>query len=257
MAQQKTVLVTGAANGIGRAIALKFARDGYKVGAYDIDVAALEKLLGEAGAGTEIVTGSMDVRNVDDWELSLEQLCGPDGTLDVLINNAGILHSGRFADISLADQTRTIEINVLGTMNGCHTAYPYLKRAGEAQVINLCSASAIYGQMDLAAYSASKFAVRGLTEALELEWQREGIKVNALWPLFVNTNMVEGMNIGTTRALGVRLTPDDVARAAFKVAQGGRGGVHRGVGVQARTMMASANPSGAGNRLVNKILGNR
>lgn len=88
MAQQKTVLVTGAANGTGRAIALKFARDGYKVGAYDIDVAALEKLLGESGSGTEIVTGSMDVRNVDDWELALQQLCSPDGTLDVLINSA-------------------------------------------------------------------------------------------------------------------------------------------------------------------------
>jgi short-subunit dehydrogenase len=83
-------------------------------------------------------------------------------------------------------------------------------------VLNMCSASAIYGQPELASYSASKFAVRGLTEALELEWQPHGIAVMALWPLFVDTAMVTGMDMGTTRSLGVNLTPDDVAGAAWE-----------------------------------------
>jgi short-subunit dehydrogenase len=82
-------------------------------------------------------------------------------------------------------------------------------------VVNLCSASAIYGQPELAVYSATKFAVRGLTEALELEWRRYGIRVIALWPLFVATAMVDGVETGSTRSLGVHLSAGDVAEAIY------------------------------------------
>ena len=102
-------------------------------------------------------------------------------------------------------------------MNGCHAAFPYLRDTTGARVLNMCSASAIYGQGELGAYSASKFAVRGLTEALDLEWKRFDIRVLALWPLFVNTDMLTGVSTRSTETLGVNLTPDDIAAAAWRV----------------------------------------
>lgn len=253
----KTVLVTGAATGIGRAIALKFAGHGYRVGAFDIDETGLASLVVEAGSEAEIVTGRMDVRVVADWQAALDSLVG-DGGLDVLVNNAGVLQSGQFTEISLAEHARTIEINVTGVITGCHTAHPSLKLA-RGQVINLCSASAVYGQPELATYSASKFAVRGLTESLDLEWAADGIRVSALWPLFVRTNMTEGMDIGTTRSLGINLSVADVAQAAWETANAKRQlSPHHGVGIQSQTLMAASSVApGALTRLVNKYLASK
>ena len=163
--------------------------------------------------------------------------------------------TGRLDTIPLADQQRAVEVNVTGVLNGCHTAYPYLRATPGAQVVNLCSASAIYGQPELATYSATKFAVRGLTEALDLEWEDDDITVTAIWPLFVNTAMVDGMDVGAQRRLGVRLTPDDVAAGVMDVVEGGGRlphRVHRAVGAQAKAMLAASamSPSWL-NRLVN------
>ena len=163
--------------------------------------------------------------------------------------------TGRLDTIPLADQQRAVEVNVTGVLNGCHTAYPYLRAAPGAQVVNLCSASAIYGQPELATYSATKFAVRGLTEALDLEWEDDDITVTAIWPLFVNTAMVDGMDVGAQRRLGVRLTPDDVAAEVMDVVEGGgrlSHRVHRAVGAPAKAMLAASamSPSWL-NRLVN------
>ncbi|WP_206050778.1 SDR family oxidoreductase [Nocardioides speluncae] len=252
----KSVLITGAAAGIGRATALRFAAAGYIVGGFDVDRDGLAALA--ADLGSRHVTGELDVRDADGWRAALDALTSrTGGELDVLVNNAGILRSGRFAEIPLADQQRIIEVNVTGVLNGCHAAYPYLKRTQGAHVVNLASASAIYGQPELAAYSASKFAVRGLTEALDLEWAGDDITVRALWPLFVNTAMVDGMDIASTRSLGIRLTADDVAEAVYDAVQPRRrlGGVHIAVGRQAKLMRAASDiaPSWM-SRLVNKRL---
>jgi short-subunit dehydrogenase len=133
----------------------------------------------------------------------------------VLVNNAGVLSHGRFEEIGLQTQRRIVDVNIYGTMAGLHTAFPYLRDTRGAQVVNLCSASAIYGQPELATYSASKFAVRGLTEALELEWRRCGIRVIAMWPLFVQTPMVDGVQTNATRRLGVHLSAEDVAQSIY------------------------------------------
>jgi short-subunit dehydrogenase len=132
-------------------------------------------------------------------------------------------------------------------MFGCHAAFDYLRDTPGARVLNMCSASAIYGQPALASYSATKFAVRGLTEALEIEWRPHGIAVMALWPLFVDTAMVSGMEIGSVESLGVRLTADDVAQAAWQALhrRSPLPKVHYPVGRQARLMyhMAQFSPA--------------
>lgn len=141
--------------------------------------------------------------------------------------SGGSVLTGRLDTIPLADQQRAVEVNVTGVLNGCHTAYPYLRATPGAQVVNLCSASAIYGQPELATYSATKFAVRGLTEALDLEWEDDDITVTAIWPLFVNTAMVDGMDVGAQRRLGVRLPPRTLPPGSWTSSRS-EGGCHTG-----------------------------
>ncbi len=242
------MLVTGAAAGIGRATVERLLAAGCRVGAYDVDTAGLATLAddqADAVADGRLVTGRLDVTDATAWGERLAEFTAPvGGVLDVLVNNAGILSSGRFEEIPLARQRLMVDINVGGVLNGCHAAHPYLVAAPNPQVVNLCSASAIYGQAELATYSATKFAVRGLTEALDLEWADQGIRLTALWPLFVDTGMVVGMDTGTTRSLGVRLTAVDVADAVLEAIDAPRRrlgrGLHRGVGRQARAMLSAS-----------------
>ncbi|NGP09282.1 SDR family oxidoreductase [Rhodococcus sp. 14C212] len=246
-----SVFVTGAASGIGRATALLFARRGYRVAAVDVDAAGLEVLAAEQPG---IVTGVLDVTDAPGWERTLKGFCA-DGTLDLLVNNAGLLASGPFETTALERHRQMVGVNVTGTITGCHSAFEYLRRTPGAQVVNLCSASALYGQPELATYSATKFAVRGLTEALDLEWSPHGIRVIALWPLFVETAMTQDLNVGAARRLGIRLTADDVARDLYDLTRPGRrpAGVHHAVGWQAKAFAALAQVTPTRlNRLVNR-----
>ena len=254
-----TIFISGAAAGIGRATALAFARRGYRVGAYDIDIAGLASLREAITAtGGDVAIGQLDVADADDWAEQLAAFTGGPRRLDILVNNAGVLSSGRFEDIGLQTQRRMVDINFYGTVAGLHTAFPYLRDTARAQVVNLCSASAIYGQPELATYSATKFAVRGLTEALELEWRRHDIRVIAMWPLFVATAMVEGLETGSSRSLGVHLTAEDVAEEIYATTRPNRTWlpkVHYPVGRQAKlfTGLAQVSPSRI-QRLLNKTV---
>jgi len=252
-----TVFITGAAAGIGRATARLFAARGYRVGAYDIDPAGLASLAGEvADAGGDISTGHLDVTDSDAWVARLAEFTGPSRRLDILVNNAGILSAGRFEEIPLETQRRIVEVNVNGVLTGLHTGFPYLRDTAGAQVVNLCSASAMYGQPELATYSATKFAVRGFTEALELEWRRHGIRVLDIWPLFVATAMVHGVETASTKTLGVHLGADEVAEAIYAATRPRHrllSRVHYPVGRQTQilTAMAQVSPNWV-QRLINK-----
>ena len=254
-----TVFISGAAAGIGRATAVLFAQRGYRVGAYDVDLAGLASLRDEISIrGGDIAIGQLDVSSAEDWTQQLEAFTGPSRRLDVLVNNAGVLSHGRFEEIGLQTQRRIVDVNVYGTMAGLHTAFPYLRDTRGAQVVNLCSASAIYGQPELATYSASKFAVRGLTEALELEWRRYGIRVIAMWPLFVQTPMVDGVQTNATRRLGVHLSAEDVAKSIYAATHSTPSRlpkVHYPVGRQTKVLagLAQMSPNWA-SRLLNKAV---
>ena len=167
------------------------------------------------------------------------------GRLDVMINNAGILLAGRFEDIDVGGHHKEIDVNTKGVVNGLHAAFPYLRDTASSVVVNLASASAIYGQAELANYSATKFFVRGITEALDIEWERYGIRVIAMWPLYVQTAMTDHIKTGTTESLGIRLTAQDVADAIAKAVEPSwlRRAIHQvhfPVGSQAKVMAASS-----------------
>ncbi|SUB10323.1 Cyclopentanol dehydrogenase [Nocardia brasiliensis] len=237
------VFITGAAAGIGRSTALLFAAQGYRVGAYDIDEVGLGRLAADiTGQGGSVHTGVLDVTNATQWAERLAEFHAAAGGLDILINNAGILRAGQFETLELAAHQAIIDVNLGGVLIGTHAAFRYLRDTPGAQVVNLCSASAIYGQPELASYGASKAAVKSLTEALDLEWERFDIRVIAIWPLFVDTAMTDGVQTGTTKSLGVRLTAQDVAEgiweATRKRARLPR--VHYEIGTQAKVLATAA-----------------
>ncbi|TJZ79281.1 SDR family oxidoreductase [Rhodococcus oryzae] len=244
MAKQ-TVVITGAAAGIGRATALEFARAGYLVGAFDIDETGLAALAREIRAGGgEVSTGLLDVTDPEQWDARLAEFAEvASHRLDILVNNAGVLSSGRFEEMSPAEHRRMVDINVGGVVLGSRAAFPYLQATPGSQLVNLCSASAIYGQPELATYSATKFAIRGLTEALELEWRRHRIRVLAVWPLFVNTAMTGNLDMRTADSLGIKLTAIDVAKVVVKATRRSHrmlAKVHYPVGRQAGAMMMAS-----------------
>lgn len=248
-----SIFITGAAAGIGRSTALHFARQGWFVGAFDVDAASLAETGRQLGSNG--LTGTLDVTDADAWAPALEHFFNAAGKrLDVLLNNAGVLVSGPFEDTAIARHHRLVDINIKGVMNGCHAALPWLKQTPDSRVINLSSASAIYGQPSLASYSASKFAVRGLTEALDLEWQAHGVRVMDVWPLFVSTGMVQGMQANSIERLGVSLTPDDVAAVIWQAAtHQGSFRVHWPVGLSSKLFAQTSKLSPAWlNRLINK-----
>lgn len=216
----KSIFITGAATGIGRQIARRFHSQGWFVGLFDIDKVGVDTLAKELGDNT--FCGELDVTDVETWNRQLEAFYKDSGQrLDVLVNNAGILFSGSFESIPIEHHQALMNVNVGGVMNGCYSALPWLRKTKNSCVVNIASASAIYGSPSLASYSASKFAVRGLTEALNLEWESYDIRVLDIWPLFVKTNMVEGMDASSIKKMGVNLTSDDVAKTVEKAVNAG------------------------------------
>ena len=238
MTAPESIFVTGAARGIGLAIVRRFGAAGYTVGAVDVDEAELANVKTEAlQHGWSVWTSPMDVTDIDAWQRTMGAFVGTTGgRLDILVNNAGVLAAGNFVDIAPQRHKQIVDVNVTGVIFGCHAAFEYLRDTAGARVLNLCSASAIYGQPELASYSATKFAVRGLTEALDLEWRGHDITVSALWPLFVDTAMLTGVHTGSTESLGIHLTPDDIADAAWRALHRKRGmpKVHYPVGTQTK-----------------------
>ncbi|GAA4393593.1 SDR family oxidoreductase [Tsukamurella soli] len=203
-----SIFISGGAAGIGRATALRFLSEGWTVGVYDVDDTALATLKSDH---PDIVTGHLDVRDPESWDAALADFTShTGGTLDVLDNNAGVLVAGDLADLTPQQVKFQIDVNTLGVTYGAQAGYKYLKATEKAHLVNLCSASAIYGQPGIATYSATKFYVSGLTEALELEWEDDDIRVVAIWPLWTKTALADN-DAKSTQKMGVNITPEQVA----------------------------------------------
>lgn len=216
----KTIFVTGAASGIGKATALLFGRRGWFVGCWDLDVEGVRRVAEDIGGRS--CHGRLDVTNAESWRTALLDFeTATRGRLDVLFNSAGVLRMGRFDEIPPEACRLQLEVNVMGVVLGIQTCLPLLERSKGA-VINMSSASAIYGQPELAVYSASKFAVRALTEALDLELASRGVRVADVMPGYVDTPMVHSQEhrAATLDKLGVKLTAERIAEVVWKAAHG-------------------------------------
>lgn len=223
---QKAIFITGGGSGIGQAIARRFAREGWRVGLADVNEQGLRETAASLPNGAD--TYMMDVRDRDSWTASLDDFTGKAGRLDVLANNAGIALGGPLAEAEFADLDRVVAINFMGAMNGARIGHAYLKRTPGSCLLNTASASAIYGSAGLAPYSATKFAVRALTEALDGEWHADGIKVRALIPGFIDTPLLQAAAQGSNQSIRERVqeaglelsTADNVADAAWRAVHG-------------------------------------
>ncbi len=225
----KAIFVTGAASGIGRATSLLFARRGFRVGCYDIDVEGVRRVAEEvdAAAGMNLAChGRIDVTNEESWTAALVDFEAHTHRMDVLFNCAGILRTGRFEDIPPSECRKQLDVNVMGVVLGIQKSLRLLEQTsathGQSVIVNMSSASATYGQPELAVYSATKFAVRGLTEALDVELRPRNIRICDVMPSYVDTPMVHAQRHTpkTLDRLGVKLTAEDVAEVVWKAAHG-------------------------------------
>ncbi len=215
--QRKTVLITGAGSGIGAKTASLFASRGWFVGLYDVDEASVEKLkysLGEENC----CSGFMDVVDRSSVVSAFAKFATrTGGRLDAMINNAGLFEDRPFMEASPEYLQAMMHINMDGVVNCAREAYPLLKSTPDSHLVNLGSASSVYGVPNSAVYSATKFFVKGLTEALRIEWEKDGITVNVVMPSYVATPMTDGIELSHLKNKKL-LTVDDIANAIYQAA---------------------------------------
>lgn len=222
MGVKKSIFITGAASGIGRETALLFSGKGWFTGIYDVNESGLTSLQADIGKDN-CIAGIMDVLDIDGVEKEIRAFAErTGGRMDVLFNCAGILKMGRNETISLEDQHLIVDVNIKGMLNCIHFALPFLKATPGAHIINMASGSALYGTPDLAVYSATKHAVRGLTEALDIELEPQDITLSDIIPPYVNTPMVTDAPVkaSSVERLGIQVQPVTVAETVWKAACG-------------------------------------
>ena len=188
---RKCIFVTGGASGIGRATAELFAGRGWFVGAYDVDEGGLATLEQELGTGS-CITRRLDVSDKADFDRAMEEFAeASGGRLDLLFNNAGIGAGGWFEEVPYDVAMRVLQVNFVGVVNGVYAALPLLERTPNSLCFSNSSSAAIYGMPRSAMYAASKFAVKGLTEALAVELARFGSRAADVLPALIDTPILD------------------------------------------------------------------
>ena len=222
-------LVTGAGNGIGKAIATRFASEGAHVYVTDVDgvaaAAAAETIIAAGGAATPLTA---DVSRGQDVTAMFQAVAGAHNRLHILVNNAGINVRADFRHMTDAEWVRIREVNLDGVVRVARDGFELLRLSGGGSLINVASVMTHRGLRQLASYSATKGAVAALTRALAVEYAPFNIRVNTLAPGFIETALTERVlrNQIFNKALIDRTpmrrfgTPDDVAKVALFFASG-------------------------------------
>jgi NAD(P)-dependent dehydrogenase (short-subunit alcohol dehydrogenase family) len=227
----KSALITGAASGIGRAIALTFAGEGASVAIADRDTTkgqSVAREIEQLGGSSFFV--ACDVTRADDCRKAVEQTAETFGKLDLLVNNAGIIARRSVVELDEKDWDRVMDVNVKSVYLMSKYAVPIMRAGGGGSIINTSSGWGLVGGPDAAVYCASKGAVVLLTKSMAIDFGSDGIRVNCLCPGDTNTNMLreEAHQLGeaeadvlaasANRPLGRVGTPEDIAKAALFLA---------------------------------------
>jgi len=188
----RVVAITGGARGIGRATAAAFADRGARVVIGDIDVQQVRQTAEEIGGGT--AGRALDVTSEQSIATFLDEVRRDIGPVDVLVNNAGIMPTGPFADRDLARARAVIDINLWGVIAGSHLVLPQMLERRRGHVINVASVLGRVAGAGVAAYSGTKFGVIGFTEALRRELHGTGVRATVVLPSIVRTELSRGFN---------------------------------------------------------------
>jgi 3(or 17)beta-hydroxysteroid dehydrogenase len=183
-------IVTGAAGGIGGAIARRLASEGSSVAIADLDENGASQLAREIGG----YPARLDVRDPDAWDSCVAEAEQSLGPISILVNAAGVLRLGSIADTSLADWRWTMSVNLDGVYLGCRATVPAIRRAGGGAIVNIASGSGIRADARSLAYDTSKAGVRALTKEIAVYCARDGIRCNSVHPGAVATPMLEGLS---------------------------------------------------------------
>lgn len=185
----KVMLITGAASGIGAAMAGGAVAQGHKVVVADIDVAGAARVAAAFGAGAEGM--ALDICSPDGWEKVLDAVWSKHGRLDVLVNNAAVVHTGYIRDVPLAKHRATHDTNYLGPVTGMLATLPHFNRQGFGHFVTVCSMTAFLPFPGLASYAAAKHALRAFHHAFALEERHGPLDFTIVHPSSTETPMLE------------------------------------------------------------------
>ncbi|MBQ4900487.1 3-ketoacyl-ACP reductase [Paenibacillus sp. Marseille-P2973] len=214
--QNKKAIITGAGKGIGKALAIALAKEGVHLGLIARTTADLETLQQQLGSeyGIKVHIASADISEQSEATSAVSKLIEELGSIDILINNAGIAKFGTLAEMDPADWERIIRVNLMGTYHVTRAALPHMLEQQSGDIINVASTAGERGFATGSAYCASKFALLGMTESLMQEVRKSNIRVVALTPSTVNTELAvnTGLKIGDEDRM---MQPEDVAELAL------------------------------------------
>ena len=219
----KIVVVTGAGSGIGRALALQLAAQGAQLALCDVNDTNLQKTVDIAAAhGVKVYSATVDVSKRDAVQTFADNVARALGNASVIINNAGVALSQNVEAMNRQDFEWVLNINFWGVVNGCEAFLPQLRQQKDAHIVNISSIFGIIGVPSQSAYNASKFAVKGFTEALRQELTGSSIHVTCVHPGGIKTNIARHARVHNDmfgRAADVKKLADDFDRLAATTAE--------------------------------------
>jgi 3-oxoacyl-[acyl-carrier protein] reductase len=231
----KVCIITGAAGGIGKVTALKFAKNGAKVVICDLDNEKIQNTVRELSEFGTVTGFRVDVTKPDEIKIMVDEVLKTFGRIDVLINNAGITADAQLVKMTDEQFDRVIEVNLKGTFNFTKEVVPSMIKEGKGKIINTSSVVGLSGNFGQTNYAASKFGVIGMTKTWAKELGRKNINVNAVAPGFILTEMTMKMpenilNMMKEKTPLNRLgTPEDVANTLMFLASGESDFIHGAV----------------------------
>ncbi|MHA7941741.1 3-ketoacyl-ACP reductase [Formosa sp. 3Alg 14/1] len=210
--KSKKAIITGGGRGLGKATAIAFAKEGIDVAITGRTEGVLKETVAELEAlGVKSTYAVFDVSNYDEVKTAIKTLIDTLGGVDILVNNAGIAAFGTFNDMEVDDWSQIIQTNVMGMYYVTKEVLPHLIEQNDGEIINVSSTAGLSGNATTSAYSASKFAVIGMSESLMKEVRKNNIRVCTLTPSTIASDMSIGLGIATKDSEDSVLQPEDFA----------------------------------------------